>query len=185
MYPCFYSTCEWCLAADVQGACLSQRACANDATVQKNINDICCTWKRGIVLPLGIPQTQFHSLLFQPAWRTSESCGDTKRPGARAMRDSLPRDPVCFKPAFVFFRSCSDSPGRVWRTALCMPVYYVIPITQQNPRCSAAHLPFIQRDENTYSPIAYRHEFVTPRTSGGEMNIIQMKCTQKEDNPTK
>lgn len=66
-----------------------------------------------------------------------------------------------------------------------MPVYYVIPITQQNPQCSAPHLPLIQKDENTYSPIAYRHEFVTPRTSGGEMNIVKMKYTTKKDNPTK
>lgn len=116
--------------------------------------------------------TRFPSPLFQPAWWRSEDCRDTKRAGARAVRDSLPRDPACFKPAFVFFRSCSGSPGRVWRTALCMPVYYVIPITQQNPQCSAAHLPFIQREENIYSLIADRHAFFTPCTSGGEMNII-------------
>lgn len=116
--------------------------------------------------------TWFPPPLFQPAWWTSETCRGTKRPAARAVRDSLPRDPACFKPAFVFFRSSSGSPGRVWRTALCMPVYYVIPITQQNPQCSAAHLPFIQRDENIYSPIADRHAFLTPCTSGGEMNII-------------
>lgn len=28
---------------------------AQDATVQRNTNDICCTWKQGIILPLGIP----------------------------------------------------------------------------------------------------------------------------------
>lgn len=61
-----------------------------------------------------------------------------------------------------------------------MPVYYVIPITQQNPQCSAAHLPFIQRDENIYSPIADRHAFFTPCTSGGGMNIIEMKYTQRK-----
>lgn len=30
-----------------------------DGTVQKNINDICCIWKWGITLPLGIPQHDF------------------------------------------------------------------------------------------------------------------------------
>ena len=102
---------------------------------------------------------------------------------SEAKRGSLPIDPGCLEPAFVFIRSSPGSPGRVWRTALCMPVYYVIPITQQKPQCSAPHLPLIQRDENTYSPIAYRHEFVTPHTSGGEMKIIKMKYTKKERQP--
>lgn len=178
VYLFFHLVFEWCRVADVQqtGRVFDTMdlwlRVTQDGTVQKNINDICCTWKWGITLPFGIPQHDFLLPLFQPAWWTSENCKDTKRPGARAVRDSLPREPACFKPAFVFFRSCSGSPGRVWWTALCMPVYYVIPITQQNPQCSAAHLSFIQRDENIYSPIADRHPFLTPCTSGGEMNII-------------
>lgn len=99
---------------------------------------------------------------------------------SKGERESLPIDPGCLEPAFVFIRSSSGSPGRVWRTALCMPVYYVIPITQQKTHCSAPHLPFIQRDENTNSPIAYRHEFVTPHTSGGEMKILKMKHTKRK-----
>lgn len=62
VYLCFYSTCEWRLVTVVQkpgrmfvtvGLWLWA---APDATIQKNINDICCTWKWGIVLPLGIRQ---------------------------------------------------------------------------------------------------------------------------------
>lgn len=52
-----------------------------DATVQRNTNDICCTWKRGIILPLGIPRRDFRRPLFPPPLRraTEErgkgSCG--------------------------------------------------------------------------------------------------------------
>lgn len=68
-----------------------------------------------------------------------------------------------------------------------MPLYYVIPITR-GPRILGAappHLPLIQGDENTPPPAppaasdAYRHEFVTPRTSGGEMNIIKNEMRKK------
>lgn len=60
VYLCFYSTCEWRLVTVVQKpghmfVTMGLRLRA-DSIVQKNINDICCTWKWGIALPLGIPQ---------------------------------------------------------------------------------------------------------------------------------
>ena len=57
----------------------------------------------------------------------------------------LPIDPTASN-LFVFIIGSPGSLGRVWRTALCMPVYYVIPITQQKPQCSAPHL-LIQEGE--------------------------------------
>lgn len=90
-----------------------------------------------------------------PFAMVSSHCGEWPREAERKReweseeKGEFATDPGCLEPAFVFVRSSPGSPGRVWRTALCMPVYYAIPITQQNPQCSAPHLPLIQRDENT------------------------------------
>lgn len=82
-------------------------------------------------IPLIIVSSQRGEWL-REAQRQRECMSEAKREFARRA-DGL-------EPAFVFFRGRSDSPGRVWRTALCLPVYYVIPITQRKLRCSAPHL---------------------------------------------
>lgn len=54
---------------------------AQDATVQRNTNDICCTWKRGIILPLGIPRRD-------PRRHCFSSSRDTKRTAMPRQRGS-------------------------------------------------------------------------------------------------
>lgn len=52
---------------------------AQDATVQRNTNDICCTWKRGIILPLGIPHRDPRRHCFSSARRTRREEPETQR----------------------------------------------------------------------------------------------------------
>lgn len=73
---------------------------AQDATVQRNTNDICCTWKRGIILPLGIPHRDLRRHCFSTVRRTRrEEPGHKEDGGTEAARQQsfLPMDPVCFK----------------------------------------------------------------------------------------
>lgn len=156
---------------------------AQDATVQRNTNDICCTWKRGIILPLGIPHSD-------PCRHCFSSSRDTKRtamPRQRGSRVFLPMDPVCFKKNLPLFSSEAAAAAATaallgefdGQLSVCQSIMWFL----SHNRILGARLLIsllIQRDENTYSPIAYRHEFVTPRTSGGEMNIIKNEIHKKE-----
>lgn len=163
---------------NIMGLCVKAM---QDATVQGNTNTIWCTWKLGIIIPFRTLQNDHlcHCFLLV-FWMTERSKRTQRAVVYKVKTASLPINPADFNPAFVFVRSSFCSPGKIWRTALCMPVYYVIPITQQNPQCSAPHLPLIQRDENTYPHIAYRDEFVSPCTSRGEMNIMKIKYTKRQ-----
>lgn len=72
---------------------------AQDATVQGNTNDICCTRKQGIILPAR------YSAPRSPFAIVSSRRGEWLREAGRQReRQSLPTDPGCFEPAFVFFR---------------------------------------------------------------------------------
>lgn len=78
---------------------------AQDATVQGNINDICCTWKQGIILPLGIlhHESPFAIVSSQRPWLRDAQ--RQRERGSEAKRESLPIDPGCLQPAFVSIRT--------------------------------------------------------------------------------
>lgn len=122
--------------------------------VQRNPNDICCTCT-GNYPPAWYSVLQSYSSLFLvnalDDWEEQKP-----KENGWAKKKERERETVCTQtqmPPTCLCFGAPGSPGRLWRTALCILVYYVIPITQREPQCSAAHRLRIQREENTNSPI--------------------------------
>lgn len=154
---------------------------ARDATVQGNKNDICCTRKQGIILLLGIPRRSPARHCFSSARRLTEKSAETKRTGERGKETVFAHRPNCLKPAFVFIRS---SPGSLLggfdgQLSVCQSIMWFL---SHNRNLGALLLiSFLFRGMKIHiSPTAYRHEFATPCTSGGEMKIIKMKYTKRK-----
>lgn len=115
---------------------------AQDATADGNQNDICRILNPGIILPLSI--RHHHPLHHCFCWtaeirrntKTMEKArkGESKR---ERVTESLAKDHCRLQPSFVFIRKIPSSQGRVWRTALCLPFYYVIPISRASALCSS------------------------------------------------
>lgn len=146
---------------------------AQDATVQGNTNDICCTRKQGIILPLGIPHHDPLCHCFSPSWWTTERRRETKRMGERskerefAHRPRLPPTCLCFhqRQPWLSWESLTDS--SLYASLLCDSYH----TTEASVPCSSSPsyseggkyiFPLLHTDKSSSLPICLEEKWKSP-----------------------
>lgn len=157
---------------------------AQDRTVQKNINDICCTWKWGITLPLGIPQHNpfpIVSASMVNVWELQRHKETGSQSGERqfAQRPCLLQTCLCFLQKLLWLSGESLTDSSLYASLLCDSYH----TTESSVlRCSS---PFYSEGRKYIFPHCRQtcvfHSLHVWRRNEYHRNEIHTK----EDNPTK